>query len=421
MSHITGLFLAAPQTGGVYSLFRVLRQSLADFDIELRWLSSGTNAMFHLEGDKSGDALSMGDIVAPHTSDLSERSAAMLAYIAAVRPSFVMCNLLTDVVDMNLMAYLPQQVLRFAIVHTTTPTTYRAARAIRPTVDATIAVSPRISRDLIEDCGFSPATTSLIPNGVDMSRFASIRRDTAERPARILFLGRVDDGSKGTQLIVPILSPLAASAADFKLVIAGDGPDLPRLRAAVHLAGLDSRTSFLGAVSPSEVPGVLAASDILLMPSRFEGLPLSLIEAMAAGCVPVVSHLHGVTDFVVTNGSTGILFPIGNVRAASAAVSRLATDGGLRSRMSTAARSAAFTNFNSSTVAVGYNRLLRSILSPRRSETRPFSQWQIDPGFSPGWWHFLPVPAKSYLRGLRERWAKPLSEQSLSLPPAHVD
>jgi len=79
-------------------------------------------------------------------------------------------------------------------------------------------------------------------------------------------------------------------------------------------------------VPRENVPAVLAEADIYVFPSRYEGFGLSLVEAMACGCVPVASAIHGVTDTIVDDGGTGRLFPIGDWQRAADCIVRLTAD-----------------------------------------------------------------------------------------------
>jgi glycosyltransferase involved in cell wall biosynthesis len=86
---------------------------------------------------------------------------------------------------------------------------------------------------------------------------------------------------------------------------------------------------------------VVSTHDLLLMPSRFEGFPFGLLEAMAAGCIPVVSRIAGVTDFVIQHEESGWLFGIGDTTAAARGIDHLGGDAMVRSRLSEGARAAA--------------------------------------------------------------------------------
>ena len=221
----------------------------------------------------------------------------------------------------------------------------------------------------------------------------------------MLFVGRVEDQAKGVHWLPEILDLAIAAGANLRLTVAGSGPDLPALRKVVCGRGLEPLVQFLGEVSPDRVPSLLNSHDVFLMPSRFEGFPYGLLEAMAAGCVPVASRIHGVTDFVVQHGRTGFLFPMGSPRAAAECLARLAWDPGLLSAMSVAARADVRARFNLAQQTERYAVLIRGVLRAPRPirEQVALENWSVPRGFRPGWWYWLPLPAKNALRVARER------------------
>jgi glycosyltransferase involved in cell wall biosynthesis len=117
--------------------------------------------------------------------------------------------------------------------------------------------------------------------------------------------------------------------------IAGDGPLRKRAEEIASRGGLGDRFRVLG--WRRDVPELLAAADVVALTSRFEGLPLAVVRAMAAG-VPVVATAVDGTAEAVLDGRTGLLVPPGNAEAAAAAFVRLGRDALLRRRMGRAAR-----------------------------------------------------------------------------------
>jgi glycosyltransferase involved in cell wall biosynthesis len=222
---------------------------------------------------------------------------------------------------------------------------------------------------------------------------------------RLLFLGRVEDTAKGVLWIPKILSRILAKGTAVRLTVAGDGPDLPALRKALSGPGLHPAVDFVGLIPLADVPGLVARHDVFLMPSRFEGFPLTLIEAMAGGCVPVASRIRGVTDFVVEDGRTGLLFPVGAVGAAADWIVRLDRDRSLLASLSRAARDAVASKFTASEQASRYAELLHRVMeSPQPlPKPLPLERWQVHRGLLPGWWSRLPLPLKNALRVVRER------------------
>ena len=99
-----------------------------------------------------------------------------------------------------------------------------------------------------------------------------------------------------------------------------------------------------------DLPALLAAADIFVLPSHFEGLPLSLIEAMHAGCAVVATDIRGSRE-LITEGQTGLLVPRGEVAPLAGALNRLVRDPALRARLADQARARALARYDEGTIA----------------------------------------------------------------------
>jgi len=134
---------------------------------------------------------------------------------------------------------------------------------------------------------------------------------------------------------------VAAQRTDTSLLIAGDGPERPRLHALAQASG--ARVRFLGHVSGAQKQALLSAADAFVLPSRrlpsgrTEGTPTALLEAMAAGLPPVAAGVGGVPD-VVRDGVSGLLYEPGRGRELSRALARMRADEALREELSRGAR-----------------------------------------------------------------------------------
>src|SRR5690606_15181165 len=119
--------------------------------------------------------------------------------------------------------------------------------------------------------------------------------------------------------------------------------------------------------------------DALVMPSRFEGCPMTLMEAMSQGCPAIVSRIAGVTDMIVTDGNDGLLFPIGDCARAARQIDRLADDPQLHNRMAEAALEKVASTFDSDIVGRAYVDLLRQLHRERPEIAPPLalSQWSM--------------------------------------------
>jgi glycosyltransferase involved in cell wall biosynthesis len=144
-----------------------------------------------------------------------------------------------------------------------------------------------------------------------------------------------------------------------RLVIVGEGPEEPAIRAEAERLQLGPRVRFLGL--RNDVPRLLAAADVFLLTSINEGIPLTVIEAMASG-LPVVSTAVGGVGEVVLDGRTGLLAPAADAPALAGHLARLALDFGLRQQLGQAGRERAFAHFSEEQMLAAYDRLYREML-----------------------------------------------------------
>ncbi|MEE2703065.1 MAG: glycosyltransferase [Myxococcota bacterium] len=177
-----------------------------------------------------------------------------------------------------------------------------------------------------------PNRSCTIHNGADLQRFSTLERSRLRERARrefgigpgqsaIVFIGRLWD-QKNPALLVPTLVELGRQfpSLDPVLLVAGAGPLQDTVAREFKTAGLEERVRFLG--WRSDVPAVMSAADVVYLPSLWEGLPLTLIEAACLGIPAVASDVKGNRE-VVLDGDTGLLSPPGDATAAARALGTL--------------------------------------------------------------------------------------------------
>jgi len=297
-------------------------------------------------------------------------------------------------------------VLRIGLVHSISRATYAAAAALAPHLDAFVAPSPRIVRDL-GGLGIDVERVHLIPHGVPIAKFtAQARAPRHGEPLRLIYLGRLEEADKGVMLLPKWISAILECSVDLRLTVAGDGPDRTALERKFADAGLTDRVDFLGETSRGDAPALLARHHALLAPSHFEGFGLVLVEAMAAGCVPIGTQVEGTTDFIVKHGQTGMVFPRESlVTEGARAVASLA-DPMIWTRLSHAGRERASHALSASRMGDAWAELLRSLAASRPQAAAPLSldQWDMHRAFKPNAaGRFLPEGVKRILRNLRGR------------------
>lgn len=183
-------------------------------------------------------------------------------------------------------------------------------------IDRTIAVSELSREMLIKNYGMRPSSIVTIRNGVDLARFSvpfdveAIRADLGVRvedPVGVMVSGFAP--RKGHRCALRAMAAIRREVPRFRLVLAGDGPLEHELRTEVGRLGMSDAVVFAG--FRRDIPAVLAASDLLLLPSEEECLPLVILEAMASGLPVVATNVGGISE-AVENGVTGRLIKPGD-------------------------------------------------------------------------------------------------------------
>ncbi|KPL25761.1 MAG: hypothetical protein AMJ72_13375, partial [Acidithiobacillales bacterium SM1_46] len=182
---------------------------------------------------------------------------------------------------------------------------------------------------MLRDAGYPRERLRLIPNAVDLKRFA-VTMGQGERlddRRHVVFVGRVER-VKGLEVLLDAWTRIGADAA--RLTIAGNGTERETLMRIAGERGISANISFPGEIR--NVGELLATADIYVQPSFQEGLPNSVLEAMAAGLPIVATRISGNED-VVCDGENGLLVPAGDTEALRAALQRLIADRTLGARM----------------------------------------------------------------------------------------
>ncbi|HUJ40898.1 MAG TPA: glycosyltransferase [Candidatus Acidoferrales bacterium] len=202
--------------------------------------------------------------------------------------------------------------------------------------DAVVCLSSEDAEFVHRSLGVPPQRIHRIHNGVDAERFGAEWSLSPE--PRLLFAGSWIP-RKGTREFAAAFAELRRLRPGLGAMVLGSGLPPQAVRADFTPADREA-VEVLPNVSREELPGLLARDQIFVLPSHFEGMPLTLLEAMAAGLPCVTTDTCGMRD-LVTQGDNGALVPTGSADALAAAVSRLLDSPAQRKRMGTAARETA--------------------------------------------------------------------------------
>ncbi len=234
--------------------------------------------------------------------------------------------------------------------------------------DAVIVVSEGL-RSFLETAEHLPSRKMVvIGHGIDATSPGLAPMEARRRlglPPHAPLIGAVGRLSpeKGQAVLLRALPAVLAAFADAGCVLAGEGPSRPGLEAEARRLGVQERVVFLG--HRRDVPTVLAALDLFVQPSIYEGFGLSLLEAMAAGLPIVASRVGGIKE-LVEDGATGVLVRPQDPGALGEAIVRLLRDRGGAGRLAEAAAARARERHSLAGVAARVDDLYREILEGRR-------------------------------------------------------
>lgn len=269
----------------------------------------------------------------------------------------------------------PRGLYRLARLAWILPGHYRLWRRSVAVVDRYIAVSQQVARGWRREFNLPEEQVSLVPYGIDVTLFRpspekreQTRRRlglTADQPV-LATVSRLEY-EKGVQFAIRALADLND---DVVLLVAGAGVYRMALDALVEQLGLTHRVRFLGFVYAEDLPDVLNAADIFLAPTlREEGLPISVIEALACG-LPVIAAAAGGVPTAIEEDQNGYLIPMGDVGALAERIRRLLAHPELRQQMSATARAMAETRFSQSRMVEETEAVFLSVLAATGHEAQ---------------------------------------------------
>ncbi len=188
-------------------------------------------------------------------------------------------------------------------------------------------------RDFVcDEIGVDRERVVIMHNSVPVP--ATIRREPSPGPCRILFLGRLG-ARKGVPELLQALATDRVRSLEWIAVVAGDGA-IENYRKMLVDLNLKERVELPGWVGPDTVSAYLGDADILALPSHNEGLPMSVLEAMAHGLAIVTTPVGAISE-AIDDGVSGLLVPPGDVDALADALARIIEDASLRQSLSRAA------------------------------------------------------------------------------------
>jgi len=201
---------------------------------------------------------------------------------------------------------------------------YAPLRWLEPLVGRFIPVSHECAEHLATYVPDRSNDSMTMPTGIDVP--GGLDRSWQTTPIRLVYGGRMAQLQKRVMDFAPLVKELHRRGVDFRLTLVGGGSDLPQLQQAIEAGPAADKVTFTGTLSADAMDEVWEDHDVFVQLSDFEGTSNSMLEAMARGCVPVVTRASSGIDGVVQNEESGYVVEVGDMAAMADRIQFLAKD-----------------------------------------------------------------------------------------------
>ena len=391
-------FGSVPKDSGTFTFYRTLRPRLLEYGFDFRCVCVG-----RAEADLVDEAFIDDGCVflARKEINIKRQAEAFAGWCEQTGVDIVLAS--NSIALLSALPHLPERIRVMSRCANSFDHGYRITISSYKRLAAIVATTPRMIRDLVNKYAVEKDKIRLIPNGVqlDVFRRKTLALREKAKPLRLGFLGRLEHKQKGVLYLPEIINRIDQKGIDFTFQIGGKGVHGKALKKELQPFVRTGQVVFRGHVPPQEVPRFLHDSDVFVFPSRFEGCPNMLLEAIASGCVPVAWKLEGITDFIIRDSLTGFVCDFENFDQFSSKIEQLASDLTKLLEMSEMAFKDAEARFSADRLTSDYCQLFKEIMAePTVSWTSlPWSDFKIDENFDQNNWHMLvPRPLKVMLK-----------------------
>jgi glycosyltransferase involved in cell wall biosynthesis len=256
------------------------------------------------------------------------------------------------------LRYLPRGVARIGIFHDRAVQLRITAPTVRPFVDHLVVVASYLREDMRQLDPQYPCT--YLAHGIPIPKETAPRSPNPTEPLRLLYYGRFENASKGVRLFPEIAASLNRRHIPFVWTMHGLGPDENYLKDAFANDIQKGQVIFSKPIKYAEIPDLIRRHDVYMLASTNEGGPLTLLESMALGLVPVCGDIPCLVQEVITT-QNGFRVPRGNPEAYADAIAALNDDRDLLEKLSAASQQTITKHFSSEAMAKRYLAFLESL------------------------------------------------------------
>lgn len=211
---------------------------------------------------------------------------------------------------------LKSSVKTVAISHSDAETFYLPIRHYSQFLDAAIGVSQEICRRFVSECKVPFDRVHYVPYGVKTAseeEAQAVFQQSTNGPLRIIFVGRLEQPAKRVWDVVAVAKKLFVEKIDFVLDVIGDGAEASEMKAALAREMSAGFVCFRGWLPEESVIQRLRKSEVFLLTSDFEGLPIALLEAMGNCVLPIVTDLASGNRELISDRQNGYLVSVGDI------------------------------------------------------------------------------------------------------------
>ena len=201
-----------------------------------------------------------------------------------------------------------------------------------------VSVSNTIEKQLLEYNPSFKSKSDTVYYGIDKFNFKDNLREEDLETIRLVYTGRIVEYQKNVSHFIPIIEELEKRGVNFKITFIGDGDSAEILQEELDQYIREDKVRFLGRVGKQEIISELSKSHAFVLTSEFEGLPLSLLESMHCGCVPIVTDIKSGISEILTHDVNALISPFDNFSKFCDNVEFLANSKDNYLRLSTAAK-----------------------------------------------------------------------------------
>ena len=274
----------------------------------------------------------------------------------------------------------PEAVRVIGFAHSDEDAFYDLLTYYEPMIARFVAVSQEIKVKLQQRIPHRARDILLRPYAVNVDTNSSRDYSSGDKPLRLVYAGRLQEKQKRVSDLIKLAQILENKKVNFELQIVGDGPSLGSLTQQVQSfqTSLQNRIHFTGKLPYHRIPAIFKSADICVMVSAFEGTSIAMLEAMASGCIPVVTRVSG-TSAVINPGENGYLAELGDLEQMAQIIQQLEADRDQLNRLGVNAHRLITQNYSYQEYMDWFLKMIAE------SWESPLRRWPQDRALIPSW------------------------------------